>query len=151
MRYKQRVSRRFLTLKTNTGQTLVEFAMVLPILLELLLGFFDLGRALFYRSSLTNAVREGARAGIVMPYNEGVLQEIVRGYAFGLTNAGSALIITPNIVSSPGGSDALQIEATYCFVPVTPGIISRIGSTCTDGASGITLTATSVMMVFEPD
>jgi len=149
MKHKHCISGQCLKHKTHPGQTLVEFALVFPILLALLLGFFDLGRALFYRSSLTNAVREGARAGIVIAYNEEVLREIVRQYAFGLTNEGSSLTITPSIVSSPDFPDALQIEAAYCFVPVTPGIISIVGSNC-NGASGILLTATSVMMLFEP-
>jgi hypothetical protein len=137
--------------QNQPGQTLVEFALLIPLFLFLLLGFFDLGRAWFYRSSLSNAVREGARAGIVIPYDEQVIIDIVRDYAFGLNSATIPLTITPSIVEREGFSDALKIEAAYCYQPVTPGIINLIGSNCFEtGPRGITLSATSVMMLFEP-
>jgi hypothetical protein len=47
------------------GQSLVEFAVVLPIFLIVVCGLFDLGRAVFAYTSLTNAAREGARLAIV--------------------------------------------------------------------------------------
>jgi Flp pilus assembly protein TadG len=45
------------------GQSLVEFAMVLPLLLVLLFGIVDFGRAFQSWISITNAAREGARVG----------------------------------------------------------------------------------------
>jgi Flp pilus assembly protein TadG len=47
------------------GQSLVEFALILPIALILLLAVFDVGRAVFMYNGLTNAAREGARLAIV--------------------------------------------------------------------------------------
>jgi TadE-like protein len=47
------------------GQSLAEFAVVLPIFLLVVCGLFDLGRAVFVYTSLTNAAREGARLAIV--------------------------------------------------------------------------------------
>ena len=47
------------------GQALVEFALVIPIFLFLLVALFDLGRAVFSYNTLTNAAREGARMAIV--------------------------------------------------------------------------------------
>ena len=44
----------------------VEFALVLPFLLALLLGVVDLGLAVYTQSVLSNASREGARAGVVL-------------------------------------------------------------------------------------
>jgi hypothetical protein len=43
----------------------VEFSLLIGFAVFLLTGFFDLGRAIFYYSSLSNAVREGARSGTV--------------------------------------------------------------------------------------
>lgn len=45
------------------GQSLVEFALVLPVLLLLVAGAIDLGRAYFTAVSLENAVKEGAFFG----------------------------------------------------------------------------------------
>lgn len=47
------------------GQALVEFALILPILVLVLLGILDLGRAVYAYSTLNNTAREGARVAIV--------------------------------------------------------------------------------------
>jgi len=47
------------------GQALVEFALVIPIFLLVLVALFDVGRAVFAWNTLTNAAREGARMAIV--------------------------------------------------------------------------------------
>ncbi len=47
------------------GQALVEFALVVPLLLILLLGIFEAGRYVVLLESLNNATREGARYAIV--------------------------------------------------------------------------------------
>lgn len=53
------------TRPSGRGQTLAEFAIILPIAILLLLAVFDLGRAVFLYNGLTNAAREGARLAIV--------------------------------------------------------------------------------------
>lgn len=47
------------------GQTLAEFAMVVPLILLLLLGAVDLGRAVFAYNTLAQAARTGTRTAIV--------------------------------------------------------------------------------------
>ena len=51
--------------RRRTGQGLVEFALVFPIFIMLLLGVFDIGRAVFAYNEITNAAREGVRIAIV--------------------------------------------------------------------------------------
>jgi len=46
--------------KNHPGQSLVEFALVLPLLLMLVIGAMDIGRLFYYKMVLTNAAREGA-------------------------------------------------------------------------------------------
>jgi len=46
---------------TATGQTLVEFALVLPVFILLLFGLLDVGRYVYMNSVLSQAAREGAR------------------------------------------------------------------------------------------
>ena len=48
------------------GAAAVEFALVLPMLLALLLGTVDMGLMLYDKAVITHASREGARAGIVL-------------------------------------------------------------------------------------
>ncbi|HXG26926.1 MAG TPA: TadE family protein [Candidatus Binatia bacterium] len=47
------------------GQSLVEFALVLPLFLLLVMAIADLGLGVFAYNSITNAAREGARLAIV--------------------------------------------------------------------------------------
>lgn len=47
--------------QAERGAAAVEFALVLPVLLFLLLGIFEFGRIYNVQISLTNAAREGAR------------------------------------------------------------------------------------------
>ena len=47
------------------GQSLVEFALVLPILLLMLMGIVDAGRLIYTYNTVSNAARQGARIAIV--------------------------------------------------------------------------------------
>jgi Flp pilus assembly protein TadG len=49
----------------DRAQSLVEFAFVLPIVLLMVLGLFDLARAVWQENTLAYAVREGTRYAIV--------------------------------------------------------------------------------------
>lgn len=49
----------------DAGQSLLELALVLPILLGLVIGIFEFGRAWNIRQVLTNTAREAARAAVV--------------------------------------------------------------------------------------
>ncbi|MBI5441579.1 MAG: pilus assembly protein [Deltaproteobacteria bacterium] len=51
--------------RREKGAALVEFGLVLPLLLLILLGTIEFGLLLYNRQVLTNAAREGARFGIV--------------------------------------------------------------------------------------
>ncbi|MCU0501641.1 MAG: pilus assembly protein [Anaerolineae bacterium] len=54
-------------LRSERGQNLVELALVMPLLILLLAGMADLGRAFFSYIQITNAAREGARAATRLP------------------------------------------------------------------------------------
>lgn len=47
------------------GQSVVEFAMILPLILLLFFGVLDMGRAVFMHNSLSQAARQGNRVAIV--------------------------------------------------------------------------------------
>lgn len=51
--------------KREKGQSLVEFALVLPILLLLILGIVDFGMAFYGLVTVNTAAREGARRGVL--------------------------------------------------------------------------------------
>jgi Flp pilus assembly protein TadG len=46
--------------RKTSGQSIVEFAIIIPVLLLLVMGAIDFGRAFSMKIALTNAAREGA-------------------------------------------------------------------------------------------
>lgn len=56
---------------TDRGGVVVEFALVLPVFLALVLGIFTGGQAYTDKISLTEAVREGTRYGASLPLGSG--------------------------------------------------------------------------------
>jgi hypothetical protein len=49
------------------GQALVEMALIIPLLLLLVMGIFEIGRAMYIKNTLTQAARAGARSAVVIP------------------------------------------------------------------------------------
>lgn len=58
------------------AQTMVEFALVFPIILLITYGIMELGRAVFIYAEITNAAREGARYGIATGDDPGTSPKI---------------------------------------------------------------------------
>ena len=62
------------------SQALIEFALVSPVLLLLLFGIVDIGRAVFYFDTLNHAAREGARTAVrasgQLPRNADILATV---------------------------------------------------------------------------
>jgi len=63
------------------SQALIEFALVSPVLLLLLFGIIDIGRAVFYYDTVSHAAREGARVAVrasnPLPTNADVLNMVI--------------------------------------------------------------------------
>jgi len=118
----------------HRGQTLVEFALVLPVFILLVVMIFDFGRGVYYYSALHNAAREGARYGAVNHITEspsavyadeaGMRNEVIK-YAIGvgLSNCNIKYAnIDPSFYESVGGytNPTVRVEVEYKFYPVTP-------------------------------
>jgi hypothetical protein len=62
------------------SQALIEFSLVSPVLLLLLFGIVDIGRAVFYYDTVSHAAREGARVAVhasnPLPTNADVLTTV---------------------------------------------------------------------------
>ncbi len=116
-------------------------ALLLPLLLLLLLGAMDLGLALYNKSVLAHASREGARAGIVLrspKLSSGQIQSL------GSARTGAGLIspvaTDPPTVSVTGAGGAypatLTVSVEYRFKGVLLGpLMQSLGSTWTLRAS----------------
>ena len=64
------------------SQALIEFALISPVLLLLIFGIIDIGRAVFYYDTLNHAAREGARTAVrassTLPTNNDVLATVTQ-------------------------------------------------------------------------
>jgi hypothetical protein len=102
------------------GQSLVEFAMVVPLLLLLVFGVIDFGRLLMNQVTLTNAVREGARLASVGG-TSGEVTSRVQTTAPGLSPSVS---YSPAV---PGQNLTVSATATVNFITPVGKFISMLG------------------------
>ncbi len=85
----------------DRGQSLVEFALILPFLLILLMGIFEVGRAWQRYQVITDIAREGARVAARGTSNYGISADSIDSLIdFALTDAGldpaEATVTFPN-------------------------------------------------------
>jgi Flp pilus assembly protein TadG len=134
------------------GQALVEFALVIPLFLLLLVAIFDLGRAVFAWNTLSNAAREGARIAIVNQYKPSIVARAKAETAIVELNDPSVNVdfYQVNADGTPDTSRQCALVAVGClavvsfeatYQPITP-IIGNIVF-----KNGVTFTARSVLSV----
>lgn len=138
-------------MKGQKGTSLVEFAIVLPFLLVVLFAIIEFSIALYDKAVLTNASREGARAGIVarpplQRPTDGEIRQVVRNYASTyLVTFGSDTLEDGDITITPADRNILsfgsnlQVSVTYRYDFL---ILSRLINTL---VGPIMLNATTVM------
>ena len=131
--------------RLNRGQSLVEFALLLPIMLLIFMMVLDLGRAFYYYSVIHNAAREGARYGIVHYHNvstSAALETsiIVKAKELVVGIDPADLMVAPTVPDYPiETGDILEVEVEYSFSAVTPLVNLFLGNT------PIVLSSTSTM------
>lgn len=128
---KRRIWRRvFRSTPSQRGAAAVEFALVLPVLLSLLLGVVDLGLAVYTQSVLSNASREGARAGVVLALTRPSSQAIatvVQTYlsnSLGSVNQFGTLTFTPP-APCVDANGQLTVQMGYSFQGFALGAVAE--------------------------
>lgn len=129
------------------GAAVVEFALILPLLLLLLIGTLEVSLALYDKSVITNASREGARAGIVArnpKLSDADIRQVVLGYTSGaLIHFGpSTAAPVVNVVQSAVGTEprTLGVTVTYTFEGI------GLGSLFSSWGQPWVLTSSTVMV-----
>jgi len=126
----------------DRGTAAVEFALVLPVLLLIVFGIVDFGRALNAQLTLTGAAREGVRLA-ALGYTDAAIQARVAAAAPGL----SGVTATVAVSCPPGAGPAAdaEVDVSYSFSFVTPiGAVAGLFGGSGLGAP-IVLTAQGVM------
>ena len=100
------------------GQTLVEFALILPVFLLLLMGIFDFGRAVYAYNTISNAARQAVRLAIV-DQEPAKIQDLAAQHA-------SSLGIDPSTVTITFVNPDLSSGAPCDNVPVLNGCVVEV-------------------------
>jgi Flp pilus assembly protein TadG len=127
--------------KSEKGQSLTEFALVLVFLLSLLAGVFDLGRAFFAYIIIRDAAQEGAVFGAIAQkddinaFTSAVADRVVAAYVDPSDPSNvpidiNALNIQVDIIGSPCAAPGNGVRVTVDYsLPVSmPFLGALIGS-----------------------
>jgi Flp pilus assembly protein TadG len=140
--------------KVSRGQSLVEFALILLVLMVIFMGVFDLGFAAYAYNTVSLAAREGARRGAVCTNSVATIQAWAESMAVGLDSTALQVNVQPNqpnpdpkIHPTPcsGGisahSSLVIVTVTYTYTPFTVLIAQALGT------NSLTLSSRSTMVV----
>jgi hypothetical protein len=140
-------------LRFRRGQSLVELAIVLPVLLLLLGGAIDLGRAFFARVAIENAAKEGALYGATDPECDDAgtgcgdprnVEWHIRNEAPGVDLTWTAQCLrggAPIALTSCEADDTYRVSIVATFNLVTPLLGAVLGD-------GVQLQTTATAVVF---
>ena len=146
--------------QSERGQSLVELAITLPILILLLLGTLDFGMAIFSYSMLRDAAQEGAFYGSFNPANVAEIENRARNIS---PRAEDAVFSSPvqlrdtdlikvnvNLLGNScqgaedGVANSIQVNVSYRY-PILMPFIGRLAGTNT-----IPLTGTATNVILQP-
>jgi Flp pilus assembly pilin Flp len=115
-------------LKGESGVAIVEFALILPLLMLIIVAILDFGRALNYWADTTHLASEGARLAAVdrIPPGYPSLQAYIREQADSneLKNGGSMSIADPlEVCVTPVGDEVgnpveVKVTTHYRWIPL---------------------------------
>ena len=135
--HRRRVERRFRRARAEAGGSIVEVALLFPVLMLIFFGMIDLGRWVFLTMEVTNAAHAGAQFG-----------------SLSLTNAyNTAGIQAAAQADVPDISVTATSSTTSCWCPSAPGTVVTCcvypSSPCTNG-SQIVLLKVNTQATYNP-
>ncbi|MGH7565200.1 MAG: TadE/TadG family type IV pilus assembly protein, partial [Gemmatimonadota bacterium] len=137
------VSRRLLP--RDAGQSLAEFAILLPVLMGVVIGIFEFGRAWNVDQVLTNAAREGGRLAVIQTSDQGdVLNAVQSALTDAALDPSLATITVAGMDDGYGMQASVQIQYPYQFTFLGP-IMAFMGVGQGTAPGAITLDTRIVM------
>jgi Flp pilus assembly protein TadG len=142
---------------SQRGTAIVEFAIVLPLLLFLLLATAEVGRLLSEYDTLNKAVRDGARylaanalagttgvVGITPQVQTATINLVVTGNTAGTGSALLPGLAAGNVTVTGLANGYVSVAAAYTYVPMLGPTLPTFGLTAPTSLS-VPLNATVVM------
>jgi Flp pilus assembly protein TadG len=116
--------------RSESGQALVEFALVMPILFLVIFGIIDFGLGFSAWNTSQNAAREAARVAAVDP-NAATIVARARATSSLLNQANFSVLLTCSsdngttftpcpIAANWGEGDIVRVKVSYAYRYVTP-------------------------------
>lgn len=109
-------------------------ALILPLLLALLFGIIEFGVIVFRYNTVSNAAREGARAGVVADCDAATVQAAAERLTTGLNPLPS--------VDSEAADGVCTVTVDYTHALITGGFLQTLGL-----PASFDLSATSSMII----
>ena len=130
--------------RRDGGQSLVELAIALPILLALIIGIFEFGRAWNVSQVLTNAAREGARVAVLATSDEDDVLAVIESYlADAALDPATAEITITGAEATTGEATNIAISYPFEFQFLGP-VVDLLGDGG-DVPGTVTLATTATM------
>lgn len=107
-------------IEDEAGQALIEFALITPFLLMMLIGIIEFGRAWNLHQVVTDASREGARTGAIWNTSmteDSVRTVVLRRLAAAGVPASAVTIQLNNVVGNNSGEPLnVRVSVPYRFM-----------------------------------
>jgi Flp pilus assembly protein TadG len=120
----------------RAGQTMVDFALMMPIITLIVMGAFDFSVAVGRSAQLTSAVQEGVSQARQNPTDTANIKDRVKKEGPALNLADGDIVITcysgtsttTKSCSTATFGDTVKVQATYNYTPITGRLASLSGS-----------------------
>lgn len=125
----------------SRGQSTVELALLLPVLLWVCAGIVDFGRAYRYDIVVINAARVGARAAADTRNSDSTVRSAVKADA-----SPAITLADPDITIAPSGTrtagSTVTVTVVYTFTPITPLVAALFSG------GAVTMSRTAAIVAF---
>jgi Flp pilus assembly protein TadG len=135
--------------RSEPGTAVVEFAVVLPLLLLIVFGILDFGRALNYTNDATHLASEGARWAVV-DSNPGEPSQTLQQYILSQGDTSEMTRGTTVCVSFPDGSAPQAGDPVEVTVAVKFDWMPYLSNSVFGGSPNSTFTGKAVMRLERP-
>jgi len=125
----------FSTFNNEKASSTVEFALVLPIMLLILMGTVEFGRIMSVSQMLNSAAREGARAATLPGASNITVQDRVNQELASAGLPNGIIELTPSDVTTANRNDPVTVRVTlpYSDIAWMPGFIPAFNGISLEG------------------
>jgi len=144
----------------SKGQSLVEFAIMIPVLLLIIGGALDLGRLFYAHVAIENAAKEGALYGATNPgcdvaksgcNDPETVRSHVENESVGIPAVTTTSVCSSGSVESCQPGDTYRVTVTSPFTMVTPILVPLLGGTLQLESSATALVRSAAIEVSGPE